>query len=93
MGVSLKQLVPVRCCALRHNALRLYRERHRSGMMERAPDAFAIMTRGEYSGLTTQPGECGEVLTAFQRVGQSKVADGLSASARFELYLALRLAG
>ncbi|CAH2402303.1 ATP-binding protein [Mesorhizobium escarrei] len=75
------------------NALRLYRERHRSGMMERASDAFALMTRGQYSGLTTQPVKGGEVLIALQRDGRSKVADALSKGARFQLYLALRLAG
>ena len=75
------------------NALRVYRERHRSGMMARASDAFALMTRGEYSGLTTQPVKGGEVLIALQRDGQSKVADALSKGARFQLYLALRLAG
>lgn len=75
------------------NALRIYRERHRSGMMARASDAFALMTRGQYSGLTTQPVKGGEVLIALQRDGQSKVADALSKGARFQLYLALRLAG
>lgn len=75
------------------NALRLYRERHRSGMMQRASDAFALMTRGQYSGLATQPVKGGEVLIALQRDGQSKVADALSKGARFQLYLALRLAG
>ena len=75
------------------HALRVYRERHRSGMMARASDAFALMTRGQYSGLTTQPAKGGEVLIALQRDGQSKVADALSKGARFQLYLALRLAG
>ncbi|UVK40990.1 AAA family ATPase [Mesorhizobium sp. AR10] len=75
------------------NALRIYRERHRSGMMARASDAFTLITRGQYSGLTTQPVKGGEVLIALQRDGQSKVADALSKGARFQLYLALRLAG
>lgn len=75
------------------NALRAYRERHRSGMMARASDAFSLMTQGQYSGLTTQPVKGGEVLIAMQRDGQSKVADALSKGARFQLYLALRLAG
>lgn len=74
-------------------ALRVYRERHRSGMMVRASDAFALMTRGKYSGLTTQPAKGGDVLIALQRDGQSKLADALSKGARFQLYLALRLAG
>ncbi|MER9544594.1 AAA family ATPase [Mesorhizobium sp. M0437] len=75
------------------NALRIYRENHRSGMMARASDAFKLMTRGQYSGLTTQPVKSGEVLIAVQRDGQSKLADALSKGARFQLYLALRLAG
>ncbi len=74
-------------------ALRGYRERHRSGMMVRASDAFALMTCGKYSGLTTQPAKSGEVLIALQRDGQSKLADALSKGTRFQLYLALRLAG
>lgn len=32
------------------NALRAYRERHRSGMMKRASDAFALITRGQVCG-------------------------------------------
>ncbi|AZO05015.1 MULTISPECIES: AAA family ATPase [unclassified Mesorhizobium] len=75
------------------SALRVYRERHRSGMMSQASDAFALITRGQYTGLTTQPVKGGEVLIAMQRDGQSKVADALSKGARFQLYLALRLAG
>jgi len=35
----------------------------------------------------------GEVVIALQRDGQSKIADALSKGARFQLYLALRLAG
>ncbi|AZO16059.1 hypothetical protein EJ069_15850 [Mesorhizobium sp. M2A.F.Ca.ET.043.05.1.1] len=75
------------------NALRAYRERHRSGMMARASEAFTLITQGQYTGLTTQPVRGGEVLIAMQRDGQSKVADALSKGARFQLYLALRLAG
>lgn len=61
--------------------------------MGRASDAFALIMRGQYSGLTTQPVKGGELLIAIQRGGQSKVADALSKGARFQLYLALRLAG
>lgn len=74
-------------------ALRSYRERHRSGMMVRASEAFSLMTRGQYTGLTTQPAKNGEILIALQRDGQSKLADALSKGAQFQLYLALRLAG
>lgn len=55
-------------------------------MMSEASDAFALITRGQYTGLTTQPAKS-------TRDGQSKVADALSKGARFQLYLALRLAG
>ncbi|TIQ37192.1 MAG: hypothetical protein E5X48_07470 [Mesorhizobium sp.] len=75
------------------SALRIYRDRHRSEMMTQASDAFALITRGQYTGLTTQPVKGGEVLIAMQKDGQSKVADALSKGARFQLYLALRLAG
>ncbi|UCI10639.1 ATP-binding protein [Mesorhizobium sp. B1-1-8] len=75
------------------SALRVYRERHRSGMMSEASEAFALITRGLYTGLTTQPVKGGEVVIATQKDGQSKVADALSKGARFQLYLALRLAG
>ena len=75
------------------NALRVYRDRHRSAMMTRASEAFSLMTQGYYSGLATQPAKNGEVLIAMQRDGSSKVADALSKGARFQLYLALRLAG
>jgi uncharacterized protein YhaN len=75
------------------SALRVYRERHRSGMMAQASDAFALITRAQYTGLTTQPVKGGEILIATQRDGPSKVADALSKGARFQLYLALRLAG
>lgn len=75
------------------HALRSYRERHRSGMMVRASEAFSLMTRGQYSSLTTQPAKSGDVLIAMQRDGQSKLYNALSKGARFQLYLALRLAG
>lgn len=74
-------------------ALRAYRESHRSAMMARASDAFALITRCQYSGLTTQSVKGSDVLIALQSDGQSKLADALSKGARFQLYLALRLAG
>ncbi|KQT48165.1 hypothetical protein ASG47_07280 [Devosia sp. Leaf420] len=75
------------------HALRTYRDQHRSAMMDKASQAFSLMTRGHYSGLATQPSKNGEVLIAIQKDGPSKVADALSKGARFQLYLALRLAG
>lgn len=74
-------------------ALKLYRDRHRSGMMTRASEAFKTISRGAYTGVAAQPGKDGEVLIAVSANGGSKAADELSKGARFQLYLALRVAG
>jgi len=74
-------------------ALRLYRERHRSAMMQRASAAFNRISGGEYSGLSTQSENGKEFLIANAANGASKVADDLSKGTRFQLYLALRMAG
>jgi uncharacterized protein YhaN len=74
-------------------ALRSYRDRHRSSMMALASTAFQTMSRGAYTGLTTQPGKDGELLIAVSADGSSKVAAELSKGTRFQLYLALRVAG
>lgn len=76
------------------HALRLYRDRHRSSMMARASEAFRTISRGAYRGLAAQPGDKdGEVLVAIAADGASKLADELSKGTRFQLYLALRVAG
>ena len=74
-------------------ALALYRDRHRGAMMERASKAFSEISRGAYRGLTTQPNGESETLIALGRDGGSKEAQQLSKGARFQLYLALRVAG
>jgi uncharacterized protein YhaN len=74
-------------------ALRAYRERHRSSMMARASEAFRTISRGAYAGLATQPAKEGETLIAQAAGGGSKAADTLSKGTRFQLYLALRVAG
>ena len=45
-------------------ALRAYRDRHRSSMMARASEAFALISRGAYSELVTQPSNGSELLIA-----------------------------
>lgn len=75
------------------HALRLYRDRHRSAMMARASEAFRTISRGAYRGLAAQPGKDGEILVAIGADGASKLADELSKGTRFQLYLALRVAG
>jgi uncharacterized protein YhaN len=74
-------------------ALRLYRDRHRSSMLERASLAFSELSRGNYTGLAAQRDGNQETLIALGADGSSKQADGLSKGTQFQLYLALRVAG
>ena len=74
-------------------ALRAYRDKHRSSMMLRASDAFEVISRGAYRGLVTQPDKDSEVLIGISAAGSSKVAQEMSKGTRFQLYLALRVAG
>jgi uncharacterized protein YhaN len=75
------------------HALQGYRDSHRSAMMQRASDAFRTITRGEYGSLAAQPEGDREVLVAIGAGGASKLARDLSKGTRFQLYLALRVAG
>lgn len=79
--------------AAAEQALRAYRDRHRSSMMARASQAFATISRGAYTGLAAQPEKDGEILIALGSGGGSKEAAELSKGTRFQLYLALRVAG
>jgi uncharacterized protein YhaN len=74
-------------------ALRVYRDKHRSSMMARASAAFRTISRNAYTSLTTQLERDGEILIAVAADGGSKVASELSKGTRFQLYLALRVAG
>ena len=74
-------------------ALKLYRDRHRGAMMERASKAFRLISRGAYRGLAATPNGQSETLIALGADGGSKEAEQLSKGARFQLYLALRVAG
>ena len=73
--------------------MRSYRDRHRSAMMERASKAFAVISREAYRGLVTQPDKDVEILMGVAADGSTKVASDLSKGTRFQLYLALRIAG
>ena len=74
-------------------ALRIYRDRHRSSMMDRASEAFQTISRGAYKGLRTQPEKDSEILIAVGADDGSKIVSDLSKGTRFQLYLALRVAG
>lgn len=73
--------------------LRRYRDSHRSAMLARASDAFRHLSCGAYSGLAAQPEGTTEVLVAIPAQGGAKLATDLSKGTRFQLYLALRIAG
>ena len=75
-------------------ALALYRERHRSAMLADAARAFALITEGAYEGLSAEPGEGGEERIVARRAGGGALlSSALSKGTRFQLYLALRVAG
>ena len=74
-------------------ALVAYRDAHRSSMMDRASKAFRTISRGAYSGLDTQITDKGEVLVGVGASTGAKIASRMSKGARFQLYLALRVAG
>ena len=74
-------------------ALRAYRDKHRSSMLEHASEAFQIVSRGAYARLSTQPEKGGESLIGVTAGGGSKMAVEMSRGTRFQLYLAMRVAG
>jgi uncharacterized protein YhaN len=77
---------------LAEEAIRRYRDAHRSGMMEATEAAFAALTGGAYTRLATQPEGGGEVLLAVDAGGTAKRVAEMSKGTRFQLYLALRAA-
>jgi uncharacterized protein YhaN len=79
--------------AAAERALHAYRREHRSFMMQHASDAFRTISRDAYGSLTSQPERDGEVLVAVAADGASRIAPKLSKGTRFQLYLALRVAG
>ena len=79
--------------AAAEHALRSYRQQHRSAMMEEASKAFRTISCDAYSGLASQPNRNSEDLIAVAADGSSKIASALSKGTRFQLYLALRVAG
>lgn len=75
------------------SGLRRYRDQHRSAMLTRASEAFSGLSQRAYSGLAAQPDGAQEVLVALSAGGGAKLAVDLSKGTRFQLYLALRIAG
>lgn len=77
---------------LAEEAIRRYRDAHRSGMMQSAEATFAALTNGAYARLDTVVSGQTETLIAYDSAGQAKQAKDLSKGTRFQLYLALRAA-
>lgn len=79
---------------LAEQALTRYRETHRSGMLAATEQAFTKLTAGRYARLVTQPDGQNEVLLAVRGEDNRSIsAAKMSKGTRFQLYLALRLAG
>ncbi len=79
---------------LAEQALSRYRDTHRSGMLAATEKAFTRLTAGRYTKLATQPDGQNEVLLAVRDEDNRSIsAAKMSKGTRFQLYLALRLAG
>lgn len=74
-------------------ALGRYRDRHRSEMLAHTAEAFRAITNGAFGDLSTRPDGAAERLVALRADGSSIGADAMSKGTRFQLYLALRVAG
>ncbi len=75
-------------------ALDRYREKHRSSMLLDTAKAFQTLTNGRYSDLQTQPNGQKEILLASRKDDKRTISvSDMSKGTRFQLYLALRLAG
>jgi uncharacterized protein YhaN len=77
---------------LAEEAIRRYRDTHRSAMMAATEAAFAALTQGAYTRLVAQPEGNGEILLAVDAGGAAKRVAEMSKGTRFQLYLALRAA-
>ncbi|WP_226549546.1 YhaN family protein [Celeribacter naphthalenivorans] len=77
---------------LASDAIRRYRDSHRSDMLTATEQCFASLTQGAYPSLSTQIDKETEVLLAVDGNGVSKRAAEMSKGTRFQLYLALRAA-
>jgi len=81
---------------LAEQALSRYREVHQSAMLANTEKAFSALTNGNYAKLVTQPDGQNERLLAVRSEGGRTIAAGskaMSEGTRFQLYLALRIAG
>jgi uncharacterized protein YhaN len=69
---------------LAQEAIRRYRDKHRSGMMEATQTAFRELTNGAYTALQTQAQGGNETLIAIDASGRAKHAQDMSKGTRFQ---------
>ncbi|MYF45394.1 MAG: AAA family ATPase [Rhodobacteraceae bacterium] len=78
--------------ALEH-AIRKFRDTHKSEMMTLASQIFSKISCGNYKSLGTTMEKSKEILTVEPKEGGTMFSQDLSKGTRFQLYLALRIAG
>ena len=78
--------------ALEH-AIRKFRDTHKSEMMTLASQIFSKISCGNYRSLGTTMQKDKEILTVEPKEGGTMFSQNLSKGTRFQLYLALRIAG
>ncbi|TMV88355.1 chromosome segregation protein SMC [Thioclava sp. BHET1] len=74
-------------------ALRRYRAEHQSAMLATASQAFEKLSCGAYPSLSVLPQGHSDRLVAVSNSGSTRLATDMSKGTRFQLYLALRVAG
>ena len=75
------------------HATKIFRDKYKSEMMNLASDKFAAISINKYHSLGTAQDKNKEVLIANSADGSTKYAEQLSKGTRYQLYLALRVAG
>ncbi len=78
--------------AMEH-AIRKFRDTHKSEMMTLASQIFSKISCGNYKSLGTTLVKNKEILTVEPKEGGTMFSQDLSKGTRFQLYLALRIAG
>jgi uncharacterized protein YhaN len=74
-------------------ALRRFRDTHRSRMLDATEDAFRRLTGGAWARLETRQEGTQERLIGIDATGRSATIDEMSTGTQGQLYLALRIAG
>jgi len=92
VDIALKHLKISAGHRLAQEAIRRYRDKHRSGMMQSTESAFMELTNGAYPILQAKTDGTSEALIAVSKEGVSRKAKDMSKGTRFQLYLALRSA-